>query len=257
MTTRSSAPPGAPCWADLWTSDVDGSRSFYSHVFGWQALEPSPEFGGYWMFERAGAPVAGGMGPFADGTAGNMWRPYFRTDDIEGSLKRAEAAGATVGSPAMPVADLGVQAVLTDPTGAGFGLWQPGTFHGFSAFGEDGSPSWFELHTRDHPTAVAFYRDLLGLDVTPASDTDEFRYFTLRAAGTDEDEIGIMDSSAWLPEGGAHWAIYWHVDDTAAAVDRVKGAGGAVTQGPDDTPYGVLTAATDPAGAAFKIRSLR
>ena len=47
MPTRESAPLGAPCWTDLWTSDVEGSRKFYSDLFGWEAQEPSPEFGGY------------------------------------------------------------------------------------------------------------------------------------------------------------------------------------------------------------------
>src|SRR5664280_3734977 len=47
MPTRESAPLGAPCWTDLWASDVEGSRKFYSDLFGWEAQEPSPEFGGY------------------------------------------------------------------------------------------------------------------------------------------------------------------------------------------------------------------
>jgi hypothetical protein len=58
MALRTSTPAGAPCWADLWTTDAVGSRRFYSELFGWEALEPSPEFGGYWMFSRDGAPVA-------------------------------------------------------------------------------------------------------------------------------------------------------------------------------------------------------
>jgi uncharacterized protein len=47
MPTRDHAPTGAPCWADLWTSDVDGSRLFYTEVFGWKAEEPDPTHGGY------------------------------------------------------------------------------------------------------------------------------------------------------------------------------------------------------------------
>lgn len=34
MPTRDSAPIGSPCWADLWTSDVDDSRKFYAELFG-------------------------------------------------------------------------------------------------------------------------------------------------------------------------------------------------------------------------------
>ncbi len=66
MTTRDAAPLGAACWTDLWTSDVDGSRAFYSQLFDWQAEDPSPEFGGYFMFTRQGVPVAGGMGDMGD-----------------------------------------------------------------------------------------------------------------------------------------------------------------------------------------------
>ena len=32
MPTRDRAPIGSPCWVDLWTSDVEGSRKFYSEL---------------------------------------------------------------------------------------------------------------------------------------------------------------------------------------------------------------------------------
>jgi predicted enzyme related to lactoylglutathione lyase len=255
MTTRSTTVAGVPCWADLWTSDVESSRRFYSQLFGWKALEPSPDHGGYWMFERDGAPVAGGMGSMGEMTADNTWKPYFCTKDIEATLKSAHAAGASVRAPAMAVDDLGVQAVLADPTGAVFGLWQPGTFAGFQVVGEHGAPSWFELHTADHAAAVSFYRDVFGYEIAPVSDTDEFRYFTFRVPGTEEDLGGMMDSRNWVPEGGAHWDIYWHVDDATAAIDKVKSLGGSVKEGPDATPYGVLAVVSDPAGADFKLRA--
>ncbi len=34
MPAHTTAPAGAPCWVDLWTSDVEGSRRFYGRVFG-------------------------------------------------------------------------------------------------------------------------------------------------------------------------------------------------------------------------------
>src|ERR1700683_887522 len=107
MPTRDHAPLGSPCWADLWTSDVEGSRKFYSELFGWEALEPSPEFGGYFMFAHAGAPVAGGMGDMGDLPANNSWKVYLTTDDMGRTLQSAEAAGAQVVGPSMAVADLG------------------------------------------------------------------------------------------------------------------------------------------------------
>lgn len=46
MAAIESFPVGAPCWADLWTSDVEGSRAFYAELFDWEAQEASEEFGG-------------------------------------------------------------------------------------------------------------------------------------------------------------------------------------------------------------------
>ena len=180
MPTRTTAPAGAPCWVDLWTSDVEGSRRFYTELFGWEAQEPSPEFGGYFMFHREGVPVAGGMGDMGDMPASNTWKPYFETPDIAATLAKVEAGGGQARTPAMPVADLGTQAVLADPTGAELGAWQPGTFPGFTVVEEPGAPSWFELYVRDHPGAVAFYRSVFGWEIDVVSDTDEFRYSTMR-----------------------------------------------------------------------------
>lgn len=72
MSTRDSAPSGAPCWADLWTADVEASRRFYGELFGWQAQDPAPQFGGYFMWNRNGVPIAGGMGDMGDMKANNF-----------------------------------------------------------------------------------------------------------------------------------------------------------------------------------------
>jgi uncharacterized protein len=257
MSTRTTAPKGAPCWTDLWTSDVEGSRAFYSELFGWEAQEPSEEFGGYFMWHRDGVPVAGGMGPMGPDMPppSNAWNVYFSTDDINKAVEVAEGEGATIAVPPMPVADLGFQTVMDDPTGAHVGLWQPGTFPGFTVLEEPGAPSWFELHTRDHARAMSFYRTVLGWDTVAVGDTDEFRYHVLHDGPTDQDLAGVMDASAFLPEGvPSHWSVYWHVVDARATQARVVELGGAVVTEAEDTPYGVLASVTDPSGAVFKLR---
>jgi hypothetical protein len=255
MPTRDHAPIGSPCWADLWTSDVEGSRKFYGELFGWEGQEPSPEFGGYFMFTRDGAPVAGGMGAMPDMPAQNVWTIYLATDDIAKTVGAAEAQGAQIVSPPMAVADLGTQAVLTDPTGAHLGAWQAGTFPGFTILNERGAPSWFELHTRDHAAAVSFYGSVFRWDTNSVGDSDEFRYTTMRNPNGGEDLAGIMDAKTFLPEGvPSHWSVYWEVDDPDDIVSRVKALGGSVVMDATDTPYGRLATVTDPAGAQFKLR---
>ena len=256
MTTRAHAPAGAPCWTDLWTSDVEASRHFYAALFGWEAQEPSAEFGGYFMFTRDGVPVAGGMsGP--DGVpAANVWSVYLSTDDLDQTVAAATTAGGRLLTGPLPVADLGRQAVLADPTGARVGAWQPGTFPGFTVLDEPGAPSWFELFTRDHADALAFYRSVFGWDTTTVGDTDEFRYATVRDPQGDGEIAGVMDASAFLPAGvDSHWSVYWHVDDADATVRQTTALGGAIVQQATDTPYGRLATLTDPAGAEFKLRT--
>jgi uncharacterized protein len=256
MPTRDRAPIGSPCWADLWTSDVEGSRRFYAALLGWEAQEPSPEFGGYFMFTRAGVPVAGGMGDMGEAKADNTWKIYLATDDITKTAEAARAAGAVVVVEPSPVADLGTQAVMVDPTGAPVGAWQAGTFPGFTVLDEEGAPSWFELHTRDHARAVAFYRDVFRWETDAVGDSDEFRYTTMRNPSDEGELAGVMDASSFLPEGaGAQWSIYWQVDDVAATVAKAASLGGAIVAEAYDTPYGILATVADPAGSEFKLRT--
>jgi predicted enzyme related to lactoylglutathione lyase len=254
MPVRESAPTGSPCWIDLWTSDTDGSRSFYSELFGWEAQEPSAEFGGYFMFTLDGVPTAGCMGNMGDAPANDTWKVYLASDDAAKTAEAAEAAGAQVVVTPMPVADLGVQAVLVDPAGATVGVWEPKAFPGLTVLNEHGAPSWFEVHTREHATSVAFYRSVFGWDVNHIADSDEFRYTTMRDPIGEAELAGILDASAFLPEGApALWAIYFEVDDADDAVAKVRALGGAVAMEAQDTPYGRLATVLDPAGAQFKL----
>ena len=257
MTTRDSAPLGAPCWADLWTSDVEGSGRFYGELFGWEAQEPSEEFGGYFMFTREGVPVAGGMGDMGEMKANNEWKIYLNTDDITKTVAAAEAASGQVVVPVMEVADLGIQAVFTDPTGAVVGAWQAGTFPGFTVLEVHGAPSWSELHTSDFPTAIDFYTSVFHWETKVEGDSDEFRYSTMRNPDGEGELAGVMDASGWLAAGGqtSSWAMYWHTDDTRASIAAVKKLGGSVVHEAEDTPYGTLAAVADPAGALFKLRT--
>jgi uncharacterized protein len=256
MTTRDATLPGTPCWADLWTSDVDGSRRFYGELFGWEALDPDPKYGGYFNFARQGVWSAGCMGDMGDMKANDAWKPYLATEDMTKTIEAAGAAGAQVVVPGTPVGDLGVQGVLVDPTGATIGLWQPGTWPGFAVVEEHGAPSWFELHTGDYAGALAFYREVFGFEVNAISDSDEFRYSTVRRPGEETDLAGICDDRKAISAGDtSHWAIYWEVDDVDAGVSKVEALGGKVYMGAASTPYGRIAVVADPRGAKFMLRN--
>ena len=242
---------GEPCYIELFTADTDAAAAFYGPLFGWTAGEPSPEHGGYRMFDKEGVPVAGLMAN--DGTAGapDTWSVYLSTDDAGATVARATAAGATVLVAPMQVDDLGTMAMLLDPTGAAVGVWQPDTFPGTGVRGEPGGPGWFETLSTDYDRSVAFYRDVFGWEVATMSDTPEFRYSTL---GRDEDaRAGIMDATGLLGDQPSRWQSYLLVDDTDATVAQASAAGGTVVAPAEDTPYGRVAQLTDPAGVPFSV----
>jgi predicted enzyme related to lactoylglutathione lyase len=235
---------------------VEASRAFYSRLFGWEAQEPSEEFGGYFMFNLNGAPIAGGMGDMGDMKANNTWKIYLSTDDISTATTKIVEQGGESLAPPMAVADLGLNTVFVDSTGAHLGAWQPGTFPGFTAMNEPSAPSWFELMTRDYAGALDFYRSVFSWQTEIEGDTDDFRYSTLRDPSSGDQLAGVMDASSFLPEGVApHWSIYWDVEDVDASVATTESLGGTLIDGPQDTPYGRMATVSDPCGAVFKLRT--
>ncbi|MFY0408305.1 VOC family protein [Solicola sp. PLA-1-18] len=253
MPTRDTPfPAGTPSWVDLFSSDTARAAEFYGAVLGWTFEPGPPEFGGYGNFTSDGHQVAGMMHNSGEAGTPDTWTVYVTVDDAEATAAVAEKAGATVVAPAMAVGDLGSMAVLVDPAGAAFGLWQPGRHIGYTKHDEPGSPSWEELLTRDFASATSFYREVFGWQLEPVSDTDDFRYFTAKVGDTEV--AGLMDGGR-LPadQAPSHWAVYFRVDDVDAAVVEVERLGGTVVEAPQDTPYGRLATVADPTGAAFKL----
>ena len=253
MPTRDQAPSGAPCWMDLLSSDVPAAIRFYGELLGWTADEPDPEFGGYVNFRRDGEWIAGMMAndpTWGRPTAGrSTWPP-----PMPRRLRRPRRRGATVTAGPHPVGDLGTMLVLTDPTGASIGAWQPGTHPGFRTVDEVGTPAHFELHTPDHDAAVRFYAEVFGGEVQVESDDPEFRYTNLTHG--DDPSAGIMDASGHLPDGTApFWVVYLRVADTDVALAQIRELGGSADQPAADTPYGRLAEVADPTGARFRIVS--
>ena len=252
MTTPTRARTGAPCWIDLFTSDPDASEAFYTALFGWTAEHGGEEYGGYRTYRKDGVIVAGAM--HNDGSQGtpDLWTVYLATADAEATAAATTAAGGVVHVPPMAVPSQGVMGLVTGPDQAAVGIWQPQGHEGFGVLDEPGTPCWFELHSRDHDAALDFYREVFGWRTRVEADEADFRY---SVAVDGEDRLaGVMDARDHLPEGvPSHWAVYFRVDDTDAAIARALELGGSVVQPAEDTPYGRLAVLADPTGARFRI----
>lgn len=247
---------GSPNWLDLGTPDLDAAVSFYTGLFDWQFQSGGPEVGGYGLFQLDGKTVAGGMTVTPD-QAPPSWTVYFQTPDADATVKAAEQAGGSAPFQTMDVLDLGRMAVIADPAGATFGLWQPGQNKGLDLATEDGSLNWIELYTPDVAVAKDFYGSVLGwgtFDVPFPGGT----YVTVNPAGTGEDDMfgGMVTLGDDPAESdiGAHWSPYFHVPDVDAIAARAQELGGKVRFAPTNLPgVGRIAKLTDPQGARFAV----
>jgi uncharacterized protein len=251
-TRKNHVVAGVPIWVDLSTSDAEGTREFYGQVLGWEALEAQEQFGGYFNFTKDGELVAGCMPKMADNPMPDAWMVYLTSTDARQTIQDAEAKGATTIVPAMDVADLGTMGVLSDPSGAAIGLWEPKAHRGFGLYGVLGTPAWFDLQTSDYEAAIDFYRSVFRWSTETLSDAPDMRYTTLKVG--DEQLAGIMDAKATLGQDEpSNWKVVFMVEDTDKSLEQVVGLGGSVSAPAMDSPYGRMAVVKDPYGASFAL----
>jgi len=77
--------------------------------------------------------------------------------NVDETVKKAQSLGAKVFAPPFDVMDAGRMAVLQDPTGAVFQVWQAGRSIGAKILNEPGTLCWTELTTTDTAAAEKFY----------------------------------------------------------------------------------------------------
>jgi predicted enzyme related to lactoylglutathione lyase len=256
MSERTSYEPGTPSWVDLGTPDMEASVDFYSALFGWDVPESenAEQTGGYRQAMKDGKPVAGMMPLMQEGQP-PAWSTYVSVADADATAATVKEAGGNVIAEPMDVMELGRMAIFADPTGAVFGIWQPGSFIGAGLVNEPGAIAWNELGTRDVAAAKQFYGAVFGWEFAD-NDMGEMGIYTELKRG-DGSVGGMMDVSGRLPdEIPAHWLAYFAVDDADAAVETAKGKGGSVSFGPIDIPAGRFAIVQDPHGAAFAVIKL-
>lgn len=248
--------PGAPSWVDLGSRDLDAAAAFYKALFGWDFRPTGPESGGYGVFQLAGQSVAA-LGPIQSDTALPAWTVYFETADADATTKAVEQRGGTVRVPPMDVLDQGRLAGYTDPGGAEFAVWQPGTTKGLDRVGA-GALCWTELYTTDAERARQFYTGLFSWDTEDVPLPGGAGTYTIvsRAGGGQEGSHGgIMQLHGdMLPDGVSYWQPYFAVADCDATVAKATEHGASVLMPSTDMEgVGRMALLGDPEGAVFAV----
>ena len=242
-------------WYELMTTDMPAAERFYAAVVGWTPRAVNPAGMAYTVMNAGDTMVAGLMTlPEEARKAGGRpgWVRYIHADDVDAATEGVRKAGGAVHRPPADIPDIGRFAVVADPQGAIFMLFQPN--------GEGGPPAspmtpghvgWRELYARDWQKAFDFYSSQFGWTKAEAMDMGPMGTYQLFAAGG-EAIGGMMDKPDTVPTPA--WLFYFTVDDIDAAVTRVNVGGGQILNGPMQVPGGVwIIQGMDPQGAMFAL----
>jgi uncharacterized protein len=253
MTEVTSHPPGAFCWIELGTTDQNAAKEFYGKLFGWTFVDtPTGPAGVYTSFKLKGRDVAAAYTLDPKQMAGipPHWMLYVATADADATAKRATDLGGRIGNGPLDVYDLGRMAVLTDPTGAVFSVWQAKKNTGIGLVNEPGAFCWGQLNTSDTAKAEPFYAALFGW--TPKTGTGGGMTYTEWNLGGVP--IGGMMTKPVEAASPSHWLAYVAVADCDATAALAASLGATMYVPPTDIPgTGRFAVLADPQGAAFAI----
>jgi uncharacterized protein len=253
MPEFTSHAPGTFCWPELATTDQKSAVSFYRSLLGWDVEElPLGPGATYSMFKMRGKNVGAANSLDAQARARGVpphWGSYVSVASADEAAKHAKALGGTALAEPFDVMDVGRMAVLQDPTGAVFCVWQPKKHAGVDILGEPGSLCWTELTTRDTKAATTFYTSLFGWSAKAGS-AGGTEYTELSNQGTPQG--GIMATPPQMGNAPPHWTPYFGVTDVDAVAAKAGQIGGRTYVPPTDIPaVGRFAVIADPQGAVF------
>jgi len=247
--------PGSFCWVELGTTDAKAAKAFYGALFGWQPNDmPMGPDQFYTMFKLGGKDTgamyeldknmrAMGIPPH--------WMLYVAVSNADEAAAKAKTLGAAVVKEPFDVFDAGRMAVIRDPAGAMFCIWQANRNTGIQVAGEVNALCWSELCTSDTTKAIEFYTKLFGWTTKTSTDAPQ-EYTEISNQG--QPVGGIMQIMKEWGNVPPTWLPYFMVANCDASVAQINQLGGATKMPPMDIPkVGRFAVVADPQGAVFQI----
>lgn len=249
--------PGTFCWTDLATTDPGAAKKFYSELLGVTVKEAE---GGvpYTLLQLKGKDVAGLSELMKEQKEQGIpphWLSYVSVSNADEAAEKAKSLGGKILMKAFDVMTIGRMAVLQDPTGAVFAVWQPKEHIGARYFGEPGSLCWNELMTTNTDAAGSFYTQLFNwtAETTPMGPGMVYTVFKR----SNQPLAGMMAITKDMGPVPPNWMVYFAVDDCDQRAKLAEKLGAKTLVPPTDIPNtGRFATFMDPQGAAFAIIKL-
>jgi hypothetical protein len=115
---------GSFSYVELHTQAPARAKDFYRGLFGWKTSDKEiPGMGVYTSIEQTSGPAGGVMATQVPQQP-SAWTVYMDVPDLAEATQQVKTLGGQVLQPHVEVPGQGAFAVVADPTGAVFNLWQ-------------------------------------------------------------------------------------------------------------------------------------
>ncbi|MGW5848829.1 VOC family protein [Streptomyces sp. NPDC055254] len=238
------------------TRDLVAAQRFYGAVVGWQ-FRRTRLGAGFSVAELDGVPVAGVGALAGDLAVPVAWTPYFAVDDADVAVDRIRERTGTIAVGPVSFASGGRGALVADPDGAVFGIWE-GPVSADWRVGTGRAPAWLELRTRNAFDAALFYGAVLEW-ATGRPGCCEVSYeedqVVLRQAGEPVARLnsGPVELAGYDPHTRPRWHVHFRVPALRPAVEAAVSLGGRTVSDVTSNATERWVALRDPDGALFTL----
>ncbi len=246
-------PTGKFVWFEYVSNDDKKAQGFFGELFGWKT-KPAPMPQGSYTMIALGDDSIGGYTKSPAGAQHAHWLAHLQVANAQDIANKVKALGGKIATEPFKLGDHGTMAIVSDPLGGTFALWQPAKPEdaGGDYKGADGSWIWNELYTEDPDRSVAFYKAIGGFEVETmkmnGGGPGPSRYEILKSDG--KGRAGVMK----MPGVPQMWMPYVKVANTDATVAKAKQLGATFRMEAETVPnVGRLAIFIDPQGAPLGI----
>lgn len=268
MSDRDGFPPGVPCWVAHVSAEPAKAVDFYAAVFGWEVenLMPDDQPGDYFVCRLRGRDVAAIVSEHgAPAPPQAIWTTLVSVESADQTTAKAVAVGGTTVAEPFESPGGGRQAVLADPAGAVFSVWEPRGRQGAEVVNEPGAWAMSALNSTDLNGSSAFYGALFGWQTETFGPSDaEVTLWKLPGyfGGEPSQPVARDVIAVTLPADGGgsgdtspRWSVDFWVRDLEDAMEAVAERGGrAVVEPYEVSGAGMMQAVVaDPGGGILSL----
>ncbi len=243
-------------WYDLFTHDLQSTRTFYQGLFGWTFTDTSPSSPRVKIINRHGVPIANAVeiDPIKKNINESEWLGYISVPDVDKAVERVKRQNGTLYKKPKDLPNRGRIAIAIDGEGAIFGLVH--SLEGDPPDSDDIENSFIgsELWITDLNRAILFYGALAGYELNIVDIGQDRKYHFLQCSNIPR--AGVVEI-LW-DDIKPNWIPYIAVKDILETIDKVEALGGRLLIRPPkerrDNPLAIIA---DPSGAVFGIQQIQ